>query len=120
MTTEQTPHRTDLNDILKPHHDEGLTYATEMDGLVSLDEAFADGARHALTRPIILRTPEELDALPVRSVVAAPGSWEMAIKVDDDCSWCAERASSLSSGEIVEATPVELIRLPKEDACQEG
>ncbi|GAB3191825.1 hypothetical protein [Nesterenkonia suensis] len=110
---------TDLDDILTPHHDEALKYATEMDGLVSLDEAFADGARHALTEPIILRTAEELDALPVGSVVL---DWVDRAYVRSDLregwSWVAQDGYAATHDGLALAAsgPVELIRLPKEDA----
>ncbi|MDZ5076757.1 hypothetical protein [Nesterenkonia sp. HG001] len=105
----------DLNDVLKPLRD--AAEEVERGFKRSAIDAFVAGAAHALTHPIILRTAEELAALPVGSVVL---DWVDRAYVRSDLregwSWVAHDGYAATHDGLALAAsgPIELIRLPAE------
>ncbi|MGQ7788175.1 hypothetical protein [Nesterenkonia sp. K-15-9-6] len=111
----------DLNDVLKPLRDAAAVIERNVDELYSeggefVAGAFIAGARHALTEPIILRTPEELDALPMGAVVGELDDGDVFVKVKDAAWHHLGGVNLFPPGALIMMHPVELIRLPREDA----
>jgi hypothetical protein len=114
----------DLNDVLKPLRDAADEVERGTDEVYGSGgrfaaEAFLAGARHALTQPIILRTPEELDALPVGSAIRAQG-WGLILTCWDPGRFETASHSWDSAELLADRGPVELIRLPRIGAKDEG
>ncbi|GAB3192011.1 hypothetical protein [Nesterenkonia suensis] len=115
---------TDLNAFLKPIRDaaeERYPINGSHDCATSLvikdyQRAFLAGARHALTEPIILRTAEELYALPVGSIVGHISIGRLYVQTAGKGWHSLTHDYALTPASLVATAPVELIRLPREEA----
>lgn len=108
-----------LDHLLKPHREAAEAEYPEVIDYYATEEyeraAFAAGARHALTHPIILTSVEELEALPVGAKVlgftdtvwTATRSAAGTLMVEADGGW-------RTPGALVKSGPLQLISLPAE------
>ncbi|GAB3192032.1 hypothetical protein [Nesterenkonia suensis] len=114
-----------MADILKPLRDAAfetrhdrfdagfMGWGNESD---AYDDGFLAGARHALAHPIILRTPEELDALPEGSVVLDRGGTAFFKEVTG--AWWNRPVYRFSEELIEQSGSVQLIELPRGEEAE--